>query len=190
MTEHGAGVTPENSPPPQTPEDRWNTALHEAGHAVAALAFGYQIERLTIIPEKVEGGWYLGRITTSTDKPNRRELWTCSDEVAEKYFIFKFAGTAAETIFSPHPDPDAWDHAEWSPRSDVAYCREWMEARARDTSLEWYIATIRARTETWLQPRRWKVEAIARALLRAKTLDHDAIISASVIALICRGSVK
>ncbi len=183
-------MTPETSPPSQTPEDRWNTALHEAGHAVAALAFEYRIERLTIIPEKVKGGWYLGRITITTGKPGHRELWTCPNETARRYFVYFFAGTAAEQLFSPHPNPDAWDHASASPLADVAYCREWMEARAGDTSLEWYSATIRAQTEAWLQPRRWKVEAIARALLREKTMDRQAILSASVIALICRGSTK
>lgn len=188
MREHDAGVTPENSPPPQTPEDRWNTALHEAGHAVACMECGYKIKSLSIIPYEVPGGWFLGSFQAE-GRPNRNELWNCSLEAAEQFFMSMFAGTMAEQLFSPHPCLKAWSHASAAPHADVAYCRAWMEHRAPG-NMEEYVAHIKARTEALLQPRRWKVEAIARALLRAKTLDHDAIISASVIALICRGSAK
>lgn len=100
-----------------------------------------------------------------------------------------FAGTAAEQLFSSHPCPKAWSHASAASHAEVAYCRSWMEHRAPG-DVDEYVAYIKARTEVLLTPLRWKVEAITRALLRAKTMDHQAIVSASVIALICRGSAK
>ena len=162
-----------NQPPNRTPSAERNTALHEAGHAVVALAFGYRVKSVTIIPREVEGGWFVGSIDLD-GQPSPRELRTCDRATAECYFIKQFAGAAAETLFSDDPCPLAWSHATDYEQGDVGYCREWMERFAQG-DLEGYRREIRARTEAFLLPRRRNVEAVAEALQRRRQLDGAGI---------------
>ncbi len=163
----------------RTSAETLNTALHEAGHVVAALAFGYTVKSVTIVPKEVEGGWFVGSIDID-GHPSPRELRACGRVTAERYFIKQFAGVVAETVFSLHPHPKAWQHAADYEQGDIGYCRRWMERWAQG-NLDGYQQEIRARTETFLKPRRPKVERFAGALLRHRTLDADAVRRINVV---------
>lgn len=164
--------------PERTPEEDRSLALHEAGHAVAGLVFGYQIKLLTLLACRVEGGWFLGRADMGRGFPSRRKLDRCSRRVAEEYFVYKFAGIVAEKLYGLAPGEADFDDAYDERCGDIGYCGEWME-RFVTCSLEAYRHVIWERTEKFLREHERLLKAIAAALGRKREMN-EADISAVV----------
>ena len=167
--------------PERTAEEDHSIAIHEAGHAVAGLAFGYQIKLLTLLACKVEGGWYLGRAEMGRGFPSPGKLDRCSRRVAEEYFIYKYAGIVAEKLLGLVPAEADFDDAYDENWGDIGYCGEWMK-RFVTCSLEAYRHTIWERTETFLLERERLLKMIAKALGKQREMneaDIAAVVSKS-----------
>lgn len=75
-------------------ESRWETALHEAGHCVAALALGGECRGAVVLPD---GGGYAQPIVL--------------DSTQHAYAIA--AGAVAEDLAKQHPAPDVEIGSRW-----------------------------------------------------------------------------
>ena len=90
------------------------TARHEAGHAVAAVRFGFEIDGVDIIPRPVPGspGKY-GLAGADLGLPNIRHLLGKGEDAVREILIALFAGFQAERKVNPnaglecgHPQSD------------------------------------------------------------------------------------
>src|SRR4051812_29930781 len=91
------------------------TAYHEAGHAVAALALGRPVDRVTIRPRQQRAG----------QCEFGKAVFRPSEDWLERELLISLAGLAAE---ARHTENYAWDAAA----QDLDYSRDLARRRAGD----------------------------------------------------------
>jgi hypothetical protein len=147
----------------------WATAYHEAGHAVAAMAYGKGIRRqgATIIPNLrgAAGSVYMTMHIPgdpSVDSLTRRMRLRIEEDV-----MVMLAGGIAQRCFRPS---SVRNHHGRSDR-DAAYDLL-MHTVADERELQAYWRLLIVRTENFVRlPVRWRqIEAAAKALMEKKTL--------------------
>jgi hypothetical protein len=153
----------------------WATAYHEAGHAVAAIAYGKGIRRqgATIVPD-LKGA--LGSVWMRKHIPGdpsvggayRGDLLTGRMRLRiEEDVMVKLAGEGAQRRFRPS---SVRSHHGRSDRETANDLLMYIVGDERELKAYWRLLIVR--TENFVRnPMRWmQIEAIARALMEKKTL--------------------
>jgi len=156
----------------EAPDDREQTAYHEAGHAVAMLLNRYRFQHVTITPTDD----YQGAVTRLPYSEKIAEMIECDQYSTrarrwiEDRIIEGYAGATAvlrkwdDTY--PEEDGTGQDHA------DIA---DWaLSMSASDDEATAYLAWLRQRAiNLWNAEHRWcQVEALATALLERNDLRY------------------
>lgn len=127
---------------------RWQTAMHEAGHAVISYRLGF----------------YLGSVSLNSDNHrlgvSRGEGPWCTGARDEDYIRALYAGRAAECLVAPdlHPEGCLGDYEE-------------ADALLPFVSTD--KATLEADAANLVAKHRAEIEAVADALFEEDTLDDD-----------------
>lgn len=135
------------------------TAIHEAGHAVAAYALHVRIKYVTIAPEG-DAHVEFGRHGTFDDSLRGTDR-------AERHIMVRFAGQIAERKHAPR---SKWRRGGWVDRAAALelFSRiDHPDPKVRDLHMK-----LLWRKTEWLVEFRWKdIQAVADALLKHKKLD-------------------
>lgn len=158
-------------------DERDETAVHEAAHAVAATALGISVVEVTIVPEPYECGWFEAAMT---GRSRRRVLGRCRHIAAAAHApddcaLYALAGAVGGWIkggtFNPSP-------------SDLEAVRRVVAGRhplAGEDELVSLTAAYTVKT-LWrardLLQRHWKAVTYVEELL----LEHETIDGADVLA--------
>jgi ATP-dependent Zn protease len=146
------------------------TAYHEAGHAVAAIAFDYLVESniLTIEPNGDALGSVAHPPPLMQGCQTKRELRTVVDQMC----IGSYEGLAAERLFDPSaPDFDGEDDEiqAWNlPRNNGIAPRGCQFVG--DDVYGRYLERLKRKAEAFVEAQRPAIEALAAALLKKKTM--------------------
>jgi ATP-dependent Zn protease len=128
------------------------TAYHEAGHAIAALALGRPVERVSVLPDRERLGWcHFGKA-----------VFRPSEDRVEREALIGLAGLAAEAL---RTGSYGWEEAT----RDLRYVRTLTRPRAgSDRQAERLEKRLLAKAEHLLsRPAHWRaVERLAAELLR------------------------
>ena len=135
------------------------TAYHEAGHAVAALALGRLVHRVSILPTRDMLGWcsFQKGVTRPTDDWLEREI------------LIALAGMAAEAQHTGTYDRASADR-------DLRFARKLALQRASERSLDRFERRMVAKTENLLSDDEcWRaVELIAAEVLKCGEISGRA----------------
>jgi ATP-dependent Zn protease len=147
-------------------------AVHEAGHAVAAVHYGIDFDHVTIIPnaEFHQGGRvklnpvpeYASSSKTKNDPPAIR-FW-------ENYLVMTLAGPAAHK--KRHP------HAHWGGYAigDIGQASRLIEDMHSDRDVRnAYYKYIEARAKAFVETYWYAIEAVATALVERGTLSDEEV---------------
>src|SRR5580704_12810112 len=132
------------------------TAYHEAGHAVAALALGRPVQRVSVLPD----ARFLGRCEFG------KGVFRPSEDWLEREVLIALGGVVAEAMHSGHY---AWDGAA----RDLQTVRRLLESRVGERRAERFERRLLAKAEHLLgDDGHWKaVELIAADLVRLGTIS-------------------
>lgn len=146
-----------------------STAYHEAGHAVLACQLGLKFRHVTVDPREGSLGHISYVIPRWFSPHNVRQ-----DRVrllAERYIIAAYAGGVAETKFRAR-------RSSWSKRGDIIlieFLSAWCDGSQKvERAFLRYCRTVAAERvcSSWRQ-----IEAVARALVKRRTLSSDGVAS-------------
>jgi hypothetical protein len=154
----------------------WATAYHEAGHAVAAMAYGKGIRRqgATIVPDPKRGAagtvYMLKHIPgdPSVGGAYRGDSLTGRMRLRiEEDIIVSLAGLVAQRCFRPSSVRSHHGRSDHEAALDLL---TYIVGDERELKAYWRL--LRVRTENFVRsPPRWmQIEAIAKALMEKKTL--------------------
>jgi ATP-dependent Zn protease len=142
-------------------EERYDeaTAYHEAGHAVAALALGRPVQRVSVLPNQK----HLGHCEFG------KGVFRPSEDWLEREILIALGGLAAEARYT---GAYAWDGAA----RDRQYVRQLVVQRAGERRAERLERRLLAKTEHLLSREgHWRaVELIAAELLRQGAISGRA----------------
>jgi ATP-dependent Zn protease len=138
-----------NPPPAPLPDQA--TAYHEAGHAVAALALGRPVHKVSALPDRDRLGWC----------EFKKGVFRPSDDWLEREALIALAGLAAEARHTG-------EYALAEAGRDLRYVRKLALQRASERSVERLERRLLAKTEHLLaDDAHWRaVEGIAAELMR------------------------
>ena len=105
-------------------------AYHEAGHAVAALALGRGVQRVSVLPDRNRLGWC----------EFRKGAFRPADDWLEREMLIALAGMTAE---ARHTGDYCWGGAE----QDLRYVRRLAAGRAGERQVERLQKRLLAKTE-------------------------------------------
>lgn len=142
---------------------QWSTAIHEAGHVVAATVIGIQLDLATIRAGSTEDAAYLGR-TRITRSDDFYRLIGEDVEFTEKHIIQAWAGTLAEERAGVH-EPGDWSHD----RETVAD----LAIRISGPDVNGLIERLRVEADQLLATHWATVERVAEALVQQESLTSD-----------------
>ncbi len=165
-------------------EERWRTAIHEAGHGVAAAVQGLATHALTVEPDED----YLG----ARRAPNPTYGYYDDSHAARRRrvraeVVAYYAGLAAEHVLLGRPFPLNGDQPQCGAQSDFAEAWALLltvsvrgASFAGDDAYDRVDDRLRQQALKLMVQHRMTVERLARALLEAGTLsgqDVEAIVS-------------
>jgi ATP-dependent Zn protease len=135
------------------------TAYHEAGHAVASLALGRPVHRVSVLPDCQ----FLGRCEFG------KAAFRPSEDWLEREALIALGGLAAEAL---HTDNYAWDESA----RDLRYVRDLAVQRAGQRQADRLVRRLLAKAEHLLaRDDHWRaVELIAAELIRRGTVSGRA----------------
>ena len=142
------------------------TAYHEAGHAVACLVYGFAIKEVSIVRDAHSAG------TVKTERLTEEVLKEGNEEELRNRAIMLFAGEKAEERFCAETEQEY----HWlNNASDILWIIDILKKLHPENKEE----RLRVRFELAdsacdLVNERWaQIQAIARALLKCKTLSGN-----------------
>jgi ATP-dependent Zn protease len=135
------------------------TAYHEAGHAVAALALGRPVHKVSVLPNRDRLGWC----------EFRKGVFRPSEDWLERELLIALAGMAAEARHTGDYDRDAAGR-------DLRYVRGLALQRATARSVERLERRMLAKVENLLADEgHWRaVELIVAELLKSGVISGRA----------------
>jgi hypothetical protein len=154
----------------------WATAYHEAGHVVAALAYGKGIRRqgATIVPNLKRGAagtvYMLKHIPgdPSAGGAYRGDRLTGRMRLRiEEDVMVSLAGPAAQRCFRPSSVRSHHGRSDHEAALDLL---TYMVGDERELQAYWRWLMVRTENFVRLPPRWMQIEAIAKALIEKKTL--------------------
>lgn len=157
-----------------TGEERVETAYHEAGHAAALYALGFDLGGASIVPE----GDHLGRLGTPRAEAvaERQDMLEYLGEDGETYMmrqiVVAFSGVrAVEVLTGQDHDPRTSDVQFWLPGSDFDRLNTWLPMLAAPKDYPLVYDQAWAEAERVLRENWSAVVAAAEALLERGELD-------------------
>jgi hypothetical protein len=157
-------------------EELRETALHEAGHAVAAIVLGRSVEEVTVVPSR----GFLGHCRhTPVFSPSDSGTFGPGDrERIEEEVIITLAGPAVarEKPTLPKGMPRPGRHDDWARAYRLtdalaqSFCRPYSRQQTRQYLL-WLYA--RAKALVTFEPHLNTIRSVARALLAKRTMGHE-----------------
>jgi cell division protease FtsH len=183
-------------------EEKWNTAIHEAGHALVALAINHHdpVHKVTIIPRGPALGltWYLpktDRLSFSKDQAEAKIASALGGRIAEEIVFGRLTTGAGNDIegatdlarkmvcewgMSEKLGPLAYgkrEEAVFLGRDYGSRQQDYSEQTAQeiDQEVRAIIQRQYSRVKDLLGEYRPKLEALARALVERETLDAEEI---------------
>jgi hypothetical protein len=161
----------------KTEQQLWATAYHEAGHVVAALAYGKGIRRqgATIVPDLKRGAagnvYMLKHIPgdPSVGGAYRGDRQTGRMRLRiEEDVIVRLAGGAAQRRFRPSSVRSYHSRTDNESATDLL-----MYIVGDERELKAYWRWLMVRTENFVRcpPRRMQIQSVAKALMERKTLS-------------------
>jgi ATP-dependent Zn protease len=165
---------------PSRPEtdERWQIAIHEAGHAVVARVLSLTCGQVTIVPNKAkrEAGhaivappmrtWYDWELESQQQNSKWRDLHSafCGTIIA------KMAGAEAEIEIIGHcHGGDGVD------RDEIEMMAQSADANFSEEEWERFEPRMRRQTSRLIRRHRAKIEMLARALLERRTISGPKI---------------
>jgi hypothetical protein len=139
-----------------------DTAIHEAGHAVAAVLLGLPLIKVTLEPD-YERGW---RGVTTIHDPSKTHVWKrITEQELREYAVFCLAGSVAEALFFPaeHTFTDG-------ERLGVVICEDDVHALRPIVDDEW-LSRASALAGSFVLQHRDLILRVARALDETTTLS-------------------
>jgi len=170
----------------RTAEDRLRAvAYHEAGHAVAALRFGVDIEKVTIEPGTVEGGScsdgeqesYIGLVKIGLEMTMDIDRYDTEDFARlQQYCIINLCSRPAEAGFWGRNN----NFAGWVDRDHVLDVIKGVFGSSDnggplDRAVKAFYRYQAAEAELLIERNWHAVEAVAEALMERKTLTGDEV---------------
>lgn len=156
--------------------NRMTAALHEAGHAVAAIKLGISFDFVTVVPDDISVAHVHGLSQSvpdyashpdTKDEPKSLAFW-------ERWLVVTMAGPAAHKKRHPYAHP--WGYA-FSDRGELFRLTRDIHRGSEDVRHA-YEGYIRARAKELVE-REWpSIEAVAAALVERGTLSYDDVHSA------------
>ena len=146
------------------------TAIHEAGHAVAAYFLRVRIKHVTI----AAADDYLGKVTAQPVRFGRHGVFDDSvagTDRAERHIMVCFAGSFAERKFAPRSHWRIGASADNSLAMELFSHVAHPDEKVRNLQL----ALLRRRTESFVEGRWKQICAVAEKLLTAPTLSADQV---------------
>ena len=175
----------------------YQTAIHEAGHAVAVLLDGGEIAVVTIIPdEKRESSGHIksrAYDTTLRSKKGTGKSWYVDKTPIEPFCMLKLSGMIAEEIVSKRPckkyDPDGVPMYRALVADDVQQTFNFLDKVynfmvpepehrseiAKNKFIDYFINYMLEKTRNRLTPHVDVIKDIAAALMTRKTLTGDQV---------------
>jgi ATP-dependent Zn protease len=104
-------VGPHDGCTPYDPNDLRFIAMHEAGHAVAAIALYLPLRSVDLVPRKMSGGGDSQGLSSLADL-DPRTIRGKGEEAVMPHLVHSMAGAIAEAKVNPHVHGsgcDAWD---------------------------------------------------------------------------------
>jgi len=144
-------------------------AYHEAGHVVAAIVLGHEVEQVVVDPGNPTGA-------KEGEHPCHFVMWTdgvfsedMTRPLAENRALFAFAGDAAEMyLIGGRPAGELFEHGQDYGRAFSGAARIFPENRERHAFLDQMEDRARAFVR---EPLRWRqIQAVAEALLEQHKL--------------------
>jgi hypothetical protein len=149
----------------------WATAYHEAGHAVAAMAYGKGIRRqgATIVPdaERAAGSVYMLKHVPgdpSVDLLTGRMRLRIEEDV-----IVSLAGGVAQREFRASSIRSYHGRSDREAAIDLL---SYITGDERELKAYWRLLVVRTENFVRNAPRWMQIEAVAKALMEKKTLDR------------------
>jgi cell division protease FtsH len=186
-------------------EEKWATAVHEAGHTLVALTIDNHdpVHKVTIIPRGPALGvtWYLpkqDRLSFSKEQAEAKIASALGGRIAEEIVFGQLTAGAGNDIeqltdmarrmvcewgMSEKLGPLAYGKKEeqvFLGRDYGGRQQDYSEETAVqiDQEVRRIIADQYARVRTLLTEKREQLEAVAKALVERETLDHEEIVAA------------
>ncbi len=164
-------------------EERWRTAIHEAGHAVAAAVQGLATHAVTVVPSEDSFG---ARTAPNPTYGYHHEGRTSQHRTVRAEVVATYAGLAAEHVILGRPFPPDENQPPCGAEDDFAEAwallltvpvrgSSWVGDDAYDRADD----RLRRQALKLMAQHRMTVQRLAEALLKAGTLtgqDVEAIV--------------
>ncbi len=138
--------------------DSYDTAVHEAGHAVLANEFGIYLDPVSIRPDADSAGWILAEST-----------YGASRELLAKHACMLYGGHAAIVVLLRKGDMTDSSAKLYGAGSDFAKADSHLSNDAKR------IFAVRKRAVTIVKRRREDIDRLARVLMEHKVLEGQQI---------------
>jgi ATP-dependent Zn protease len=161
-----------------SPKGEWDTAYHEAGHAVAAFFLGLRIgrKRVTVIPDKVKQTLGATHVLSQLRERPDVSVSTRTHVQIENRAVVCMAGDIAEKKFRPG--------RHYGGQTDLKHAFNLLESISRSdeiTEARLNVAILEARSLVEL---RWReITAVANALVERKTLTAEQVSEVIFVAI-------
>jgi ATP-dependent Zn protease len=157
----------------QSGKREWDTAYHEAGHAVAAFFLGMSIGRngVTIVPDKIKQTLGTGHILSQLRERPDVSVSPRTYVQIENRAVMDMAGDVAEKKFRPR--------RHYGGQTDLLHASDLLSCISESneiTTARLNVAVLRARSLVEL--RRREITAVANALVERKTLTAEQVCEA------------
>ena len=148
----------------------WDTAYHEAGHAVAAFLLGLRIGRngVTVVPDKIEQTLGTAHVLARLQERPDVSVSPRTHVQIENHAVMCMAGDVAEKKFRPR--------RHYGGQTDLLHATDLLSYISESneiTTARLNVATLRARSLVEL--RRREITAVANALVERKTLTAEQV---------------
>ncbi len=158
--------------------EREETAYHEAGHAVALYALGFDLGGASIVAD----GDHLGRVVTPMDEAVAQRLDVLEylgedgETYMERQIMAALSGVkAVEILTGREHNPQASDVQFWLPGSDWNRLNRWLPMLAAPKDYPKVYGEAWTEAERVLRDNWQAVVAVAQALLERGELDAAAL---------------
>ena len=162
----------------QPKEGRARTAYHEAGHAVAYLAYGLDFDYVSITPERIDGRILNGVVRRLSPVGEIPKLPKEVDLYVSRVISALYAGGISASLFAGESLPsDATKGSDYLKIKNLCEKRDrWRCPLIDGPGGDQYLMERYQETHELIKSHAWLVEAIAQALLSRQKLLYSEVV--------------